>query len=100
MEPVVVDGWTSLEHARLLLECLALTSGSADIAVDRLGRRLESARFPSAPVLVVSTHPTTLSEQLAQRLRRPIACLLAGELERYDFYEGPPVAILSGKEAG
>ena len=100
LEPVIVDGLTGREHARLLLECLALTAGSSSPDLGRLAERLSGLDLPPGPVLAVSTHATNLPDQLAARLHRPVAALRAADLPKYDFYEAapePPPAPLAEK---
>jgi uncharacterized protein (DUF58 family) len=85
--PLVVDGLTSREHALLMLECLAVHPGSPAPAADRLAERLAALPLPSAPVLVVSTHPTSLGDTLAVRLHRPVVTVDVSARAGCDFFE-------------
>jgi uncharacterized protein (DUF58 family) len=85
--PLLVDGITSREHALLMLECLAIHPGSAAPAADHLADRLAALSLPSAPILVVSTHPTSLGDTLAVRLHRPVATVDISARPGVDFFE-------------
>jgi uncharacterized protein (DUF58 family) len=87
--PTVLTGITGRDHARRMLECLAVLGGSPDSSWDKLRDLLIPARLPAGPVLVISTRPSELTATLALHLQRPVAELNAAELDRYDFYERP-----------
>jgi uncharacterized protein (DUF58 family) len=88
--PLVVDGITSREHAQLMLECLAVHPGSPAPDAGGLAERLANLAVLSAPVLVVSTHPTRLGDTLAARLQRPVATVDVSARPGCDFFERAP----------
>jgi uncharacterized protein (DUF58 family) len=88
-DPVVVDGITGPEHAELLLECLAVQTGSTNPDGTRLVDRLLALSLPRAPVLVVSTRPSTLPDALSRALARPVASVDVSASQTPDFFEGP-----------
>lgn len=87
--PVVLDGVTGREFARLSLECLALLVGCAEPKLEGLLDRLSDSRLPTAPVVVLSTRAGELSERLARALRRRVAFLHVDDLPGHDFFELP-----------
>ncbi len=86
--PVVVDGITGREHLLLMLECLAIQPGSTEPNGGKLLERLNSVELPPAPILFMSTRPSSLGDDLAERLHRPVATVDVSALREYDFYEG------------
>lgn len=89
--PIILEGVTGREFARLTLECLALLTGTDAPAGERVIERLADARLPAAPVVVLGSRPSALASQLSRRLRRPVASLDVSELASYDFFEAPVV---------
>src|SRR5262249_54892872 len=87
--PIVLEGVTGREFARLSLECLALLAGTNAPTSEPLLERLASARLPAAPIVVLSTRPTETGERLSRRLRRPVAGLDVAQLASHDFFESP-----------
>jgi uncharacterized protein (DUF58 family) len=91
-EPVLLDGLTGPEHARRLLECLAVLQAQPCRALDAgpvLGR-LAGQSLPAAPLLVLGASPSGLGEVLGQHVQRPVAVVTAAVLPGLDCYEGPP----------
>jgi uncharacterized protein (DUF58 family) len=90
-EPLVVDGMTGPDHARRMLECLALVhDGTGPPDPDGLAERLARLSLLGASVLVVGAAPGALADVLGRRLRRPAARVATSALDGVDFYEGPP----------
>jgi uncharacterized protein (DUF58 family) len=87
--PIVLKGLTGPEHARQMLECLALVEGEPSIEPASLLDRLAVQQLPAGPVLLVSTRPSPLGDALAAHLHRPVAALDADALDGQDFYERP-----------
>jgi uncharacterized protein (DUF58 family) len=87
--PVVLDGLTGPEHARRLLEALAVVEAEPPgTALDR-GAKLSGLHLPAAPVLLLSAGPSDLGGPVGRLLERPVAALTAKDLPRLDFYTGP-----------
>src|SRR5262249_55446911 len=87
--PLVLDGVTGRDHARLVMECLALLAGSPVLDGAALVDRLATLELPASPVMVISTRVSDLGDRLAQRLHRPVVTLNVADLHRYSFYEEP-----------
>jgi uncharacterized protein (DUF58 family) len=87
--PVLLSGVTSRDFAELLLECLALQTGTA--TPDRAGllNRLGATALPPGPMLLVTTCAGLFAQRLAARFRRPVVCLDVQALSSFDFYERP-----------
>ncbi len=85
--PVLVDGVTGPEHARLLLECLAVQPGGPESNPAALAELLVALALPRAPVLVVSTRPSPLPDAVARALARPVASVDVSAARGPDFYE-------------
>jgi uncharacterized protein (DUF58 family) len=87
--PVVLAGVTSRDFAGLVLECLALQTGTA--APDQAGLldRLAATALPPGPIVLVTTCPSPLARRLTARFRRPVVCLDVHGLASFDFYERP-----------
>jgi uncharacterized protein (DUF58 family) len=84
--PQLLDGLTGPEHARRLLECLAVVqpSATAELPAD-----LGPARLATRAVLVIAPGPSGLPDALRQVLHRPVTFLDAGRLNEFSFYEPP-----------
>jgi uncharacterized protein (DUF58 family) len=91
-EPAVLDGVTGPEHARRLLDCLALLEAGPcrTLDADPLLRRLRGEALPAAPVVVLAAGPSGLGDTLGQHLRRPVVVITAATLGGIDCYEAPP----------
>jgi uncharacterized protein (DUF58 family) len=87
--PLLLTGVTSRDFAELLLECLALQTGTA--TPDRAGLldRLAATALLPGPILMVTTSASPFQHRLASRLRRPVVCLDVHTLPAFDFYERP-----------
>jgi hypothetical protein len=83
----VLDGVTSREHARRLLECLAVQApGPAD--PDALQARVGRLAFPGAAV-VIAAGPSTLVGAVRRAVGRPVTTLDATDAGALGFYEHP-----------
>jgi hypothetical protein len=90
--PRLIAGVTGLALAYQLLECLAREQGTAEPNPEALVEHLTTAAgrdLPRAPILLVSTRPTGLRDDLAARLHRPVALVEVSGSQAYDFYERP-----------
>lgn len=87
--PVLWEGVTSRALALRMLEGLAVQTGEKAIEPQALLEQLQGRLLPPGPVLLVSTRRGDLGELLANRLRRPVATVYAGDLDNTDFYEPP-----------
>lgn len=98
--PIVLEGVTGREFARLALECLALLAGAETPDVDGTIERLADARLPAAPIVVLTTRPSDLATRLSRRLRRPVSSLNVAELPSYDFFERPDAGLIPKQMVG
>src|SRR5262249_31884530 len=87
--PVVLAGVTSRDFALLLLECLALQTGTATPDQAGLLDRLAATALPRGPWLLVTTSASPFQQRLAARFRRPVVCLDVHAISSFDFYERP-----------
>jgi uncharacterized protein (DUF58 family) len=85
-EPVVLSGTTGRDCALRMLRQLAVQPGTTVINGEALLDRLSSVGLPPAPVIVVGSRSTTLSDYLTDGLRRPVAALAGSEVESYEFW--------------
>jgi uncharacterized protein (DUF58 family) len=88
-QPRVVPGATGPEHARRVLECLAVQEPAPPADPRPLLDLLKAAALPHAAVVLVSAGPTALAEPLARALRRPVTCLDPAAAVELDLYEPP-----------
>ncbi len=86
-DPLVLDGFSGPDHARRILEALAVVRPSAACDRAALLAGFSSAWRVSASLVVVSMGPTSLGEWLGARLHRSAVNLDVLEIERYEFYE-------------
>lgn len=89
VEPVVVDGTTGRDHARRMLECLAVEAGNPGKDRAAVLEKLAARPLPWAPVLFVTTRDDGLGDVLGKAVSRPIARLDVSALAEIDFYEKP-----------
>jgi uncharacterized protein (DUF58 family) len=87
--PTVWQGLTGPEHARRVLECLALLECDVRPADLTVLARLQAQRLPPALAVIVAVGPSTLADPLARALGRRVYCLDATQSERFDFYTQP-----------
>jgi uncharacterized protein (DUF58 family) len=88
-KPTVLDGLTGPDHARRILESLAVLEcgmGPVDPAVVA---SLQERRLPSALVVVVGLGRSSLADPLRRALGRRVYCLDGTRTDRFDFYEPP-----------
>jgi uncharacterized protein (DUF58 family) len=85
-DPVVIDGFTGRDLAMRLLECLALESGTSEPNYVKVVDRLQPV-LPYAPILLVSTRPRGLEDDLERTLHQPIARLDVSNPRTMDFWE-------------
>jgi uncharacterized protein (DUF58 family) len=85
-EPAVLDGLTGPEHARRVLEGLAVQQPAAADAAALLAR-LGPAALPHGAVVVIAAGPSSLADALRRGLNRPVTALDASEAQTFDFYE-------------
>jgi uncharacterized protein (DUF58 family) len=97
VEPIVIEGPASTSLEPLLLECLALVSGGA-IDTDRLMRGLAARPLPRGPILLISTRPPVIADELSGRLGRAVIGLDVAELPEHDFYESPKAAATMNED--
>lgn len=85
--PIVMDGLTGRDLAIRMLEWLAVQTGDSVIDASKLLEDLAALELPPGPVLVVTTHASSLTRQLEAHLHRPIACIDVSDFDGEDFYE-------------
>lgn len=88
-KPVIWEGVTGPEHARRMLEELALLEGSSASEAGPLVETLANGNLPSGPLLLLSRRANDLAPLLSARLHRAVASLDAAALNEHDFYERP-----------
>lgn len=88
-KPLVLEGLTGPDHARRILECLALLESSTEPAKAAVLARLQAQRLPPALVVVLAVGRSSLVEPLGRALGRRVYCLDAAGTERFDFYTPP-----------
>jgi uncharacterized protein (DUF58 family) len=97
-EPVVVDDLAGPQHARKVLEALALAQPSRGTNAAALVDMLTGRPLPAAALVVIGFGPSRLATLLGQRLRRTPVCFDAGELGGCGFYQPPVVSMGDRRE--
>jgi uncharacterized protein (DUF58 family) len=92
--PQLMDGVTGPEHARRVLECLALSEPSAPGGSGLELDWLTTASLPAGPVAVVTAAAGSMAERLRQALHRPVTVLDAALAERQGYYRPPQQAVM------
>jgi uncharacterized protein (DUF58 family) len=85
----VINGITGPEHARRVLECLALQEAGPATNQSDLASRLKGLTLPSAPVVLIGSGTGRLVAELEQVLKRSVVYLDAARVSRFDFYDPP-----------
>jgi uncharacterized protein (DUF58 family) len=99
-KPKVCEGWTGPVHARHALECLAVlecTLGPSDPAVIA---SLREHVLPPTLVVLLSLGRSPLADLLPRAVGRPVSCLDATRVERFDFYKPPSLQGTGNREQG
>ncbi|MGE3804298.1 MAG: DUF58 domain-containing protein [Gemmataceae bacterium] len=86
--PLIVAAEAEPGQATLFLEALALAPGSDQVDIDPLIEQLAD-QLPRAPVLLVSSRPQGLAEELSRRLGREVLHCHAGDGLAADCYRPP-----------
>jgi uncharacterized protein (DUF58 family) len=86
----VLVGTTGSECAHAMLECLALTEAGVSGDSTLFPDALHAAELPPGPVLLLSSTPSNMANDIAQKLHRSVAEINLGREEDRDFFEGEP----------
>ncbi len=87
---------TGTKHVFPLLRSLALVEGCPLPDAPGMGERLRRSRLPPGPVLIVTTHASSLPAALSVQLRRSVAVLDVSERVVDDFFSVRPIDETSG----
>ena len=85
--PLLLDGTTGPDHARRVLECLALAELVGGLPVSP--NSFPIGILPAAPAVIVTAGRGGAADEIGRALRRPAIVLDASERKRFDFYEPP-----------
>lgn len=84
--PIMLSGVCGRELALRILQALARVTGGPATSWTNLQALLDQSRLPEAAVLLLTLRADAPLEDLAQWLRRPVACVNVAHAEEQAFY--------------
>jgi uncharacterized protein (DUF58 family) len=88
-DATILDGRTGPDHGRRLLERLAVAQRVSNDKAEALPERFATVARAAA-VLLISSAPARLAEEIRRHVSAPVTCLDVTYLDDFDFYSPAP----------